>query len=452
MKNIGSTHVTTRRQVLAGVGTAGVAVHAAACGARAPTQPPAGKAVTVSYMSLGAAGSDRAKLEQELFQSFNQERRDVVVEVEATGASGWGGLKEKFVIRHTGGDPADLVMNNWGTWADMSEGSMLTELTPLFKRDRLNLDIFIPSSIETHTLDGKVWGMPVSMSVDAVAYNLDLFNAAGLKPPPLHPEDKTWTMERFLEYAQKLTRGKEQFGFGGSYTGFGTIGVADGTYFGQLAWDDKRKKCLMDTPLFQKGMQYWLDLAARYHVQPDAQEAAALRGGLTGNIFLTGKIGMQVILTVFPRDQVPFRWALATLPFSGTGRNSSSRMWATALHIGRTPRTEQAWEALKWLTKPENGGRFPLVAGHAVSPLLKGGSDVAQKVRQQESGIDPKAWLLQAQYSPVSASGMLKYALWPKAVEELTAKHRDLKDQKIGTTEYARTATESIDRILGPRR
>jgi multiple sugar transport system substrate-binding protein len=445
----------TRRQFFAGTVAGNSALLAAACGiGRAGDEKPAGerKTVTITYMSLGAAASDRVQQEQALFDTYNREDHGVTVTIEATGAPSWAGLKEKFIIRATGGDPADLVMNNWGTWADMSDGGMLTELTALLKRDKIGHDLFIPSSIESHSIDSKLWGMPVSMSVDALAYNVDLLEAAGLQRPPVNPDDKTWTMEKFLEYAQKMTRADQQFGFGGSYTGFGTVGVADGTYFGQLAWDDKQKKALMDTPNFHKGLQYWLDLATRYHVQPDAQEQQAIRGGITGNIFLTGKIGMQVTLAPFPREQTPFRWALATLPYSGMGRNISSRMWATALHAGRTQRVEQAWDFLKWIVKPENGGRFPLVAGHSVSPLVKGGSDIAQKRRQEESGVDPKAWLLQAQHSPVSASGMLKYANWPKAVEELTPKYNDFKAQRIGTTEYARTATEAIDRILGVRR
>jgi ABC-type glycerol-3-phosphate transport system substrate-binding protein len=431
----------------------GVTVLAAGCGAASPA-PPAASAqpVKVTYMSRNAAGSRENQLEIELFQSFNQSQQRVIADVEATGAPNWGALKEKFVVRHTGGDPVDLVINNWGTWKDLSDGGMLTELTPFVKRDKIDLGTFIPSAVETHTDADKLWGMPVSMSVDAVAYNFDLFDAAGLPHPPVNPDDKSWTMEKFLEYAQKLTRGSEQFGFGGSYTGFGTVGVADGTFFGQLAWDDKQHKCLMDTPLFQKGMQYWLDLATRYHVQPTNDEATALRGGASGDIFLTGKIGMQVTLAPYPKDRATFRWGLATLPYSGTGRNVSSRMWATCLHAGKSARAAQSWEVLKWLTKPENGGRFPLVVNHAVSPLLKGGSDLAQKLRQQESGVDPKAWLLQAQYSPVSASGMLKYGEWPKAADELTPKYNDLKAQKIPVGEYARTAADTINRIVGPAR
>jgi hypothetical protein len=47
---------------------------------------------------------------------------------------------------------------------------------------------------------------------------------------------------------------------------------------------------------------------------------------------------------------------------------------------------------------------------------------------------------------------MLKYAAWPRAAEELTPKYTDLKAQKIGVSEYARTAAETIDRLLAPQR
>jgi multiple sugar transport system substrate-binding protein len=443
----------TRRRSLGATGAGGLA-WLAACGREQAAAKPAasGTPVKVTYMGPSAAGAERFQLETDLFQSFNQQRRDVQVEVASGPGGSWGDLREKFIVRHAGGDPVDLVQNAWGTWTDMAEGGTLTELTPLFKRDKVGFELFIPVTVEAYTVDGKTWGMPISVSADALAYNMDLFDKAGLKYPPVNPDDKTWTMDKFLEYAQKLTRGSEQFGFGGSSSGFGTAGVSDGTYFGQLAWDDKRKKCLMDTPLFQQGMQYWLDIATKHRVQPDAQEAAALRGSL-GNIFLSGKIGMQVILTIFPKEQATFRWGLATLPFSGPGRNSSARMWGSGLHVGRSPRADSAWEVLKWLTKTENGGRFPLTAGHAVSPLVKGGSDLAQKLRQEQSGVDPKAWLVQAQYSPLSASGMLKYANWPKAAEELDPKYsKEFKAQKIGVTEYARAATETIDRLLAPKK
>ncbi|HEX2033320.1 MAG TPA: extracellular solute-binding protein [Chloroflexota bacterium] len=444
----------TRRRALAQVAAGvGLGLPAAVLGAcRAPDASPAQGTtsrapVKVTYMGPLAAGTERHQLEQELFQSFGEPGKGTSVDV-LSGPGGWPQLREKFIVSHAGGDPIDLVQNAWGSWTDMAEGGMFTELMPLFKRDKVSLDIFTPVSVEAYTAGDKLWGMPVSISADALAYNLDLFDAAGLPYPPVNPEDKSWTMERFQEYAVKLTRAGEQFGFGGASSGFSTGGVSDGTYFQQLAWDDKRRKSLMDTTAFRQGLQFWHDLETKLHVQPSAEEAAAIRGGSTANIFLSGKIGMQVILTIFPREQAAFRWGLATLPSTGPGRNMSARMWPSGLHIGRSPRAEQAWEVLKWLTRPENGGRFPLTAGHAASPLVKGGSDLAQKLRQEQSGVDPKAWVLQSQYSPLSASGMLKYASWPKVAEEIDPKYKAFRAQQLAVGDFARQASEAIDRLM----
>jgi ABC-type glycerol-3-phosphate transport system substrate-binding protein len=440
----------TRRAMLHIASGAGTVVGlAAACRPR-EAAPPVVSAppVKLLYMGPAAAGSERLQLEKELFDTFNRTRTDIVVEVE--GAANWTALKEKFVVMHAGGTPLDIVQNGWGTWTDLADGGVLTELTPFFKRDKVSYDLFLPISIEAYTVDSKLWGMPITISADALAYNMDMFDAVGLPYPPTNPEDKTWTMERFLEHALKLTQPPHQFGFGGTYAGFTTAGVADGTYFGQQAWDDKDRKCLMDTPQFRTGVQFFLDLLHKYHVQPTGEEATAIRAGMSGDLFLTGKIGMQVTLVVYPKERAHLRWGLATLPYSGPGRNQSGRMWPSGLHIGATPRANQAWEVFKWLTMPENGGRFPLTAGHAVSPLVKGGSDLAQRLRQQESGVDPKAWLLQAQYSHLSAAGMLKYANWPRAAAELTPRYADLKAQQISVNEYTSLATEVINRYLAP--
>jgi multiple sugar transport system substrate-binding protein len=300
--------------------------------------------------------------------------------------------------------------------------------------------------VERYQSDGKQWGMPVSMSVDALTYNLDLFDAAGLKYPPLNPDDKSWTMEVFLEYAQRLTRGREQFGFSGSFSG-GWPHVEAGHWFGQAPFDDKRKKAMMDAPNFRKAVQFWLDLGHKYRVQPNAEEARAVGG------FNAGKIGMQVMWGTYKTGAVPFRWALATLPYSGPGRNMSGRMAPVGLHMGRTPRAAQAWEVFKWLTRPENGARFPLTGGHSASPLVRGGSDLAQRLRREESGgVDHKAYVLQAQYSPLSAGGMHRYPNFPKVDEQLLAKWKDLQEQRIGVDEYCRAATEISDQQLVPRR
>src|SRR4029450_13615683 len=109
-------------------------------------------------------------------------------------------------------------------------------------------------------------------------YNKEMFDAAGVKAPPVNLDDKAWTMEAFLEAAQKLTRGTDQFGFSGSLNRADPVGTTEGTYFGQMPWDEAKKKCLMNTTGFVKGLQFFLDLKDKWRVQPDPDRAKELAG------------------------------------------------------------------------------------------------------------------------------------------------------------------------------
>jgi ABC-type glycerol-3-phosphate transport system substrate-binding protein len=209
-------------------------------------------------------------------------------------------------------------------------------------------------------------------------------------------------MERFLEYAQKLTKGRDQLGVGNA---FGLDFWTAGTYFGQGPWDDAARKALTNTPNYIRGLQFGLDLRDKFRVVPVGDEGARLLGGQRGAVFLSGKIGMQGV-GPFLIDKPPFRWGLATLPYSGSGRNISGRQWAHGIFMGAVPapRQEAVWQVLKWLLKPEHAGRYVVMNGHAVSALAQGGSEYPQQAYLQRSGADAKAYLLSAQRSRASGA------------------------------------------------
>src|SRR5262245_47281921 len=118
----------TRRRIGTGGGAlAAAGLLAAACGAPgdggSASAPPASPPVTVTYMGpLNTA--DRLALERALFDSFNQSRRDVSVEV-AAGPGGWNQLREKLIVSDAAGSPLDMVVNGWGTWTDLAQGGVL---------------------------------------------------------------------------------------------------------------------------------------------------------------------------------------------------------------------------------------------------------------------------------------------------------------------------------------
>jgi multiple sugar transport system substrate-binding protein len=450
--------VTRRGALHAGVAMAALpGATLAACvgpGGTPPAGAPTGKTpVTITYLS--PTGVERQQMEQEFFADVKRELPHITVEI-AT-AAGWDPVKEKFLVSHAAGTPIHFVQAGWGTWLDMWNQGAIAELSAYFKRDKIDLAAtFIEPAIFQWQHDGKVGGMPITTSADAMAYNVELFEAAGLRPPPVDPAATWWTVETFLEYARKLTdRAKLQFGFGGTFAGANTGGFTTGTYFGQGPWDDARKKCLMDTPLFQKGLQFWKDVRDVHRVQPTSDEANQIRGGTTGNVFFTGKVAMQVQLIT--QAALPFKWAVATLPYSGpTGsKNVSGRIHNHALLMGQTKEAEReaTWQVFRWLLKPENAGRFPRTAGHVVSPLKNpAASEVSQRRYQEQLGVDPRAYLLQAQTTRPSGWGMSKYANFAKVGPEIDARYNsEFLADKLGVKEYATWVTKYVDDNLGAK-
>ena len=82
-------------------------------------------------------------------------------------------------------------------------------------------------------LRAKILGMPITMSVDAMAYNVDLFEANGINPLPVDLDDTDWNMETFLDLATKLTNDdRTQFGHGGGITCSNGGGIGTGTFWG----------------------------------------------------------------------------------------------------------------------------------------------------------------------------------------------------------------------------
>ena len=433
----------------------------AACGVQPATpttsaQPPSATAkakvpVTLSYIS--ATGVERQQVEKELFADIKRELPHITIE--GTGAGSWPDTKAKFLVSAAGGTPISFVQGAWETWLDTWNAGAVVDITSFSKRDKVDLeDTFLEPALAQWTHEGMLGGMPATMSVDAMAYNVDLFEQAGLRQPSADTTAAWWTMETFLDYAKKLTdRSRGLIGFGGTMGGANFGGTTAGTFFGQGPWDDAAKKCLMETPTFQKGLQFWKELGTAHRVQPEGEEIAQLKGQ-TGDVFFSGKVGMQV---VFAQTPLPFKWAMASLPYSGTAgtKNVSGRINTHGLQMGKARVEEQegAWEVYRWLMKPENGGRFPLSAGHVVSPLkAPAASEISQKRYREKVGIDPKVFLLQAQTTRPYGWGMGKYANFARLRNEIDERYqKEFLADKLGLRDYAAWVTKYVDDNLGAK-
>jgi multiple sugar transport system substrate-binding protein len=452
----GSRGLERRRGALArGGALAGGLLGAAGCGGAEPVAPAGVKApVTLTY--IATTSTERQQGEREVFGRIKEEGAPITVDV--SGGGNWDETKQKFLVSAAAGTPIHMAQAGWGgAWLDMWDHGAVVDLAPYFKRDRLSMEAtFIDSAIVQWQHGNVIGGLPITTSADALAYNKELFQAAGLRPPPVDPGASWWNMDTFLEYARKLTdRSKNQFGFGGLIAGGNKTGMHNATYFGHRPWDEARKLCVMDSAAWQNAFQFWRDVKFQHRVQPSDQEASEIRGGASGDVFLTGKIGMQVLLVT--QAAVPFTWDVATLPYSGPAgsKNISARINNHALIMGQGTAAEReaTWQVYRWLLKPENAGRFPRTAGHIVSPLKSPvASEESQRRYREQLGIDPKPYLLQAQGSIAQSGGMSKYARWTSIVDvPLDARYKELMADKLSVREYATWAARFINDNLEAR-
>lgn len=444
--------VLTRRALTRAAAAPPLALLAACAGPGAASQQPAGQSVAPANVVFSCvfASGERLERYEKFFAQLNTELKNVKVEVRP-GTGSYGTHREKIIVEHVAGTPTEFYDNGWGPWTDMVEQSVILDLTPYTKRDKIDLNnIFIPETVNAWTLDGKLYAWPHAVSGDTLAINKNLFDAAGLKVPPVNPEDKTWTMEKFLEYAQKLTRPPDQWGWGGAINSYNVGGVTDGTYFGQLAWDEKTKKAQMNQPRFKQGLQFFVDIRHKYQLLPNAEQNAALAGPSNQDIFFSGKVAMNrpggTIITQPPKD---FPWMLVTIPYSGPGRNISGRFWAQGLHVDKGTKVADAtWEVFKSLLKIENQVPFVEAFGQPVTCLKAAQPKLLERFKQS-TGVDATAWAMQVQYSGQSGAGLLRRGKWPDVQRDITPLYADLTANKMGVNEFADRATELINRVIG---
>jgi ABC-type glycerol-3-phosphate transport system substrate-binding protein len=434
------------RRVVLGIGSAVpgvlVAPALAACGGTSGG-PEAKTTAPVTLLMLTERTAADLDAQKELFGRFTKEQPNVTFELSPNGPN--QAARDRVKVMAQAGTPPDFWETNRAAFGDMLLLNMIAPITDYVRKDKLPFEkMFVPDHADHITVQGKIYGWPIVISADALAYNRELFEARGLPLPPAKADDKTWTMERFLDTAQKLTRNDGQiFGFGGTRSGFARL--TDGTNWGQAPWDGKAK-CTFDTALWQQAEQFWTDCIFKHRVQPVGAERTAIAPP-SGPFFFNGKTGMDVVFQKPPAN-VGFKWGLAAMPFTGAGRNVSGRLGLHSLHMGEGKNKETVWQVFKWFRNKEHAGAYPVTWGSPVSPLLDGGSDAAQAAYQRQFGVDPKAFLetaLHAKRSGWGLQSLVKFADYDPEIEKL---YNSLFANEISVPDYARRATPIMNQMI----
>jgi multiple sugar transport system substrate-binding protein len=237
---------------------------------------------------------------------------------------------------------------------------LLLPLTSYIDRDKYDLSDFMPTALDLYRWGGKLYALPRDYGAQFVFYNADLFQKAGLQPPPATWSDTSWTFSKFLEAAEKLTiksgSSTSQWGclVNTGWRPWATFVYSNGASVVQKnANGEATAITLTDAPAVE-GLQFLQDLMFKYQVAP----RPTVQQGLGGSqLFLSGKVGMVIDnpgAVANDRAIKDFTWDVAAVPVGdhatkrGTGGGGTG--WAAAA-AGK--HLDQGWQFIQYISSQQ---------------------------------------------------------------------------------------------------
>lgn len=320
-----------------------------------------------------AIGTDDATVFRKIILDFEKTHPDVRVKF---GVFTHRSFDEKLLASMQAGTAPDVFYIHYSRIAEYAAKSVLEPLDEYIRRESYDLKDFFPASIEAYKFKGTMYGMPIQGSTMALFYNKDLFDAAGEEYP-----DDTWTREKFLEVAKKLTHIRD----GVRYIGCAPYDVASWLWSGGGSYGtDDLSQLHFTEPKTIAALQFYVDLCIKHRVTPKSIDWLGKDPSRT-NVFENGKIGMAVSGPWSLRkymNQCRFSWDVALFPTGPEGRQTryagmGYSMWAGGNH------KKLAWELLKHLCNAQSS-----------SMLTEAGLDVPvrRSVAYSKAFLKPGKW------------------------------------------------------------
>lgn len=193
----------------------------------------------------------------------------------------WAELAQKLSIAIAGRawpDLAPVDISGGAINIQYLQQGVVEPLDAFFTREELA--DFYPGALAAYTYNGKLYGIPTSMTVHSMLLALDHFRARGVEPP----KNGRWTWDQFVQTARKLTYDKDGDGKPDVY-GFSTY-ILKGYYeaWPMLYMDGARplspdlKQYTFDSPQGVSALQKMLDLKFKEKVAPVEMGSADVGG------------------------------------------------------------------------------------------------------------------------------------------------------------------------------
>lgn len=379
MLGTGFTRNRTRRTLLKSLGLGTVALVLAACTPKAtptpektaaPTQAPAATQVPAATAAAtkAAAATPAAKAQVTLrfhgrsgaqgdyftkqAEEFNKTRTDVKMTTEELPTAEYD---QKLSTLLAGGELRDGYHNYpFGIYDPFAARGVALDLLPLVDKDKLDLKVFFPATVEQLKWEGKLAGWPQGAHPGWTTQftNVTAWQEAGAQLPQWG-----WSFEKeWLEAVKKVTLDTNKDGTPERY-GFQFDYVAQGAYTFIKCWGgdwldpQTRKKSGLLEEKASAGLLFMWDLVYKHKVSPTQKSVVAnmLANGLstawTGNVASLASV----------RSAVGTKFKMQAFPMSSGPGGRGSFVGIDTLCIHKATKVPEAvFEYIKFLTTKEN--------------------------------------------------------------------------------------------------
>lgn len=339
-----------------------------------PTPLPKGVVKVTIFVGFGTGTSpEQVAVHKQIQDLYNSTHSDIQIEFLTVPHEE---RITKYSTMLAAGQPPDMALPiGVGGIAEFYKGWL--DLTPYIEADNYDMTRFAGATVDIHNYPGQgTLGLPLCVYPQAVYYNVDIFDAAGVDYPPHkygepYADGDPWTYDKVVEIAKLLT-----LDVNGNNANSPSFDPENITQFGWSAWDwrspidfsvhfgdlpgngvsvDGTKSVLLEKQ-YVDALTFFKDAIWTWHISANGEQAGAFYQN-AGDPFGSGMVGMWEVHTwmsyAWPSWSEKFTWDLAADPTGPTGKLVSVVDADTAVITASSKHPNETWEVMKWLYEPE---------------------------------------------------------------------------------------------------
>lgn len=295
----------------------------------------------------GFSGPDGAQMEKLVSEFNRQHEGKIKVKMQIIP---WGTYYDKVTLALAYGGAPQVFVLHVNRFPEFASRQVLGEFDDLIEESKFPTDDLISKAWQSAQWKGKPYAIPLDVHPLGLYYNLDLFEKAGIKTPPV-------TFEEFMHDAKKLTH-DGQWGFAFTWLHSNSLCILN--QFGADLLSSDLKKSGLDTPEAKQAMNRMIEIIdSGVCPKPEGQDA------WLG--FQTGKIAMVmegVYMMKGLEKQTKLRYATAPVPQFGPKQAVWAGTHMLTMPTGLDAKTRKAsWEFIQFLSDNSlvwaDGGQVP---------------------------------------------------------------------------------------------